>query len=286
QFVSGNFFTLFGLRPYAGRLLTPDDDRRDAPPAAVMSYRAWRQRFGGDPSVIGASFLIEGAPYTIVGIAPPGFFGAALRPEPPDFWLPLATEPSAHGANALIDANFSHWLYVFGRLKAGAAYGAVEAKARLTLRQWLLANQSLQYAPQRQEIDKEQLSLAPGGGGVSQMREAYDHDLRLLLGITGLVLLIACANLANLQLARGAASASQTAIRVALGAPRGRLIRQTLIESTILSILGGVLGLLVASQTAALLLRLAFHGASYIPIDTAPSLPILAFTFALSVITG
>jgi macrolide transport system ATP-binding/permease protein len=162
----------------------------------------------------------------------------------------------------------------------------VEAKLTAQLKQWLMANEPPSSDRERKEMDKQLIALAPGGGGVGGMKEDYEQDLRLLMAITGLVLLIACANLANLQLARGAATAAQSSIRVALGAPRTRLMRQVLIESTVLAVAGGALGLLIAQQTAGLLLRLAFHGATYIPIDTAPSLPVLAFAFALSVATG
>ncbi len=286
QFVSGNYFTLFGLRPYAGRLLAPSDDVRGAASVAVISYRAWQQQFGGDPSIVGAPFVIDGAPFTVIGIAPPGFFGAALRPDPPDFWMPLASEPATHGKNALLDVRDNHWLYVFGRIRPQSALPPVEARLNAELRQWLLANEPPRDEKGRQNIEKQHITLAPGGGGLAEMKESYEHDLRLLMGITALVLLIACANLANLQLARGAAAAAQTSIRVALGAPRARLIRQVLVESAILAVGGGAIGLLVADQTAGLLLRMAFHGARYVPIDSAPSVPVLGFAFGLSVLTG
>ena len=286
QFVSGNYFTLFGLRPFAGRLIAPADDARGAAPVAVMSYRVWQLHFGGDPSLIGAPFIIDGAPYTLIGIAPPGFFGAALRPDPPDFWMPLASEAAARGKNALLDQKASHWLYVFGLAKPGIQPARVEAEVNTELVQWLLANEPPATPRDRQNIEKQHIALVPGGAGLAEMRENYQHDLRLLVGITGLVLLIACANLANLQLARAAASAAQTSIRVALGAPRSRLIRQVLIESTVLAVAGGALGLFVAAQTAGLLIRMAFHGANYVPIDRTPSLPVLGFAFLLSVVTG
>jgi predicted permease len=285
QFVSGTYFSLFGLRPFAGRLLTASDDVRNAPPVAVMSYRVWQQQYGGDRAILGSQFIIEGAPFTIVGIAPPGFFGAEMRPDPPDFWMPLAMEPMAHGKNALLDQN-AHWLNVFGRMRPGASAATAEARLNGHLQQWLRTNDPPATARQRQELDKQHITLAPGGAGITAMKENYQQDLRLLLGITALVLLIACANLANLQLARGAALAGQTSIRMALGAPQHRIIRQVLLESAILSIGGGALGLLVASQTAGLLIRLAFRGATYVPIDTTPSLPILAFAFLLSLVTG
>lgn len=286
QFVSGNYFTLFGLRPFAGRLIDPSDDRRGSPPVAVISYRAWQQHYAGDRSVIGSTFIIEGSPFTVIGVAPPGFFGAELRPNPPDFWMPLAAEPATHGKNSLLDQATSHWLYVFGRLKPGIRPQLVEAKVNAALQQWLPANEPVLSDRERQEIPKQHIALAPGGAGVSAMKEEYERDLRLLFGITGLVLLIACANLANLQLARGAKASVQTSIRIALGAPRSRLIRQVLIESLLLAVAGGALGLLVADQTAGLLIRLAFHGASYVPISTTPSLAVLGFAFAAALFTG
>jgi macrolide transport system ATP-binding/permease protein len=282
QFVSGNFFTLFGIRPYAGRVLAPTDDLRGAQAVAVMSYRLWHERYGGDPSIIGSTFVIEGAPFTIVGIAPPGFFGAMLRPDPPDLWMPLAAEPATHGKNALLDRATSHWLYVFGRVPGGVDRAPIEAKLNVELRQWLHANETLDP----KQFDQQSIALVPGGAGTTQLRQYYENDLRVLLGITGLVLLIACANLANLQLARGAANAAQNSIRVALGAPRSRLVRQVLIESTILAVAGGLLGLFVATETASLLLRISLSATSYVPIDATPSLPVLGFTFVLSVLTG
>ena len=282
QFVSGNYFDVLGLRPYIGRLLTPLDDRRGAPPVAVISYRAWRQHYAGEASIIGGSFTIEGFPFTVVGVAPPGFFGAVVRIDPPDFWLPLATEPAVHGARAALEDSDLHWLYVFGRLRPGAQPSAVEAGLKGKLHSWILATQHAN----REDVMKQHIALAPGGSGVSQMRDRYRKELPLLFGITGLVLLIACANLANLQLSRGAATAGQTSVRVALGASRFRLIRQVLVESTILAVLGGSAGLYIAWQTSGLLIRLAFRGSTVVPIETTPSPAVLGFTLGVSVLAG
>ncbi len=206
QFVSGNYFSLFGLHAYAGRLIGPADDLRGAPPVAVMSYRAWRQQYGSDPSVIGATFVIDGYPFTISGIAPPGFFGDTMRPDPPDFWMPLATEPAVHGKNALLDRAQDYWLYTFGRLKAGTPVAALEAKVNVLMKQWMLENDPPLTAREKREFEREYIALAPGGAGIQLMQANYGSDLRLLMAVTGLVLLIACANLANLLLARGAAT--------------------------------------------------------------------------------
>jgi macrolide transport system ATP-binding/permease protein len=286
EFVSGNYFSMFGLTPFAGRLFVPEDDRRGAPPVAVISHRIWTQRYASDPAVIGSSFVIDGASFTVVGVAPPGFFGDTLRPDPPDFWMPLATEPVARGANSLLDRKSDYWLYVIGRAKRGTQIAALEARVNAELRQWLAVNdpptgdRAVRIAP------TQHLSVVPAGNGISTMRQDYANDLRLLLAITGLVLVVACANLANLQLARGAARSSHTAIRVALGASRARLIRLTLIESLLLAVIGGGVGLLVANELTAFLIRLAFQDAASVPIDSAPSLPVLGFAFLLSIVTG
>jgi predicted permease len=173
-----------------------------------------------------------------------------------------------------------------GRVKNAADVPRLEAMLNAELRQWLPANEPPTPLTAKLSLDRQHIALTPAGGGIATMMSAYDRDLRLLLAITGLVLLIACANLANLQLARGAASRAQTSIRVALGAPRFRLVRQMMIESLILSVVGGVVGLLVAMQLGGALLGLAFESTQYVPIDSTPSLAVLGFTFLLSMATG
>jgi predicted permease len=286
QFVSGNYFTMFGIRPFAGRLLADTDDRPGAPPVAVMSYRAWEQHYGADPSVVGSVFIVDGAPFTIAGIAPPGFFGDTLRPNPPDFWLPLATEPYSRHQNSLLSRTDQHWLYIVGRIKPGASTVALESRANVELRQWFLANDPPKNDADRRDMERQHIAVARAGGGVAVMKQNFDRDLRLLMAVTGLVLLIACANLANLQLARGTTNAAQMSIRVALGAQRARLVRQTLTESLVLAVLGGAAGLAVATGLARFLIGLAFPAARYIPISATPSLPILGFAFLLSLLTG
>jgi predicted permease len=285
QFVSGNYFLMFGVKPFAGRLLTASDDRRGAPPVAVMSYRAWAQ-YGSDPSVIGSTFIIDGAPFTIAGIAPPGFFGDTLLPDPPDFWMPLATEPIVHGQRALLDHPDNYWLYAIGRLKPGTALSPLESKLNVQLKQWLLQNDPPTTSFAKREFERQYMALTPAGSGINKMKQNFGSDLKLLLSITGLVLLIACANLANLQLARGIANRAQASIRVALGAPRSRLVRQTLTESLTLAVLGGAAGLLVAMLGTEALVKLTFDGAKFVPINTNPSLPVLGFSFLLSLVTG
>jgi predicted permease len=285
EFVSGNYFSTFGIGASAGRAISPEDDKPGAAPVAVMSYRTWQQHFGLDPSVIGASFTINTKPYTLVGIAPAGFFGDQMRPNPPDFWLPLATEPALNGENSLLNRPGLHWLYAIGRLKPAANPSTMQSELTLELQRWLAGQPDLS-AHDRSELGKQKIVLAPGGAGISNMAHETAAGLRLLMILSGLVLLIACANIANLLLARGAANRAETAIRVALGAPRLRLIRQIITESILLAVLGGLAGLVVAFAGTRTILLMAFRGAHYIPISPIPSLTVLAFAFLLSLVTG
>ncbi|MHB8656293.1 MAG: ADOP family duplicated permease [Terriglobia bacterium] len=281
EFVSGNYFATFGGGAFSGRALNAGDDKPGALPAAVMNYHTWQTHFGGDPSVIGAIFTINTTPCTVVGVAPPGFYGDTLRSDPPDFWLPLAGEP-----NGWMHTSEYEWLYVIGRLKPGAAPERVQARLTDELQQWLNSHPEVIPEHDRKDMARQHIHLTPAPNGVDQMQTDYAAGLHLLLAIAALVLLIACANVANLLLARGAADRSQTALRLALGAPRARLIRAKLTESILLAVVGGAAGLYVAYVGTHAILLLAFRGADYIPISPKPSIPVLAFAFLLSLITG
>jgi predicted permease len=285
EFVSGNYFAMLGVSASAGRLIAPADDRPGAPPVAVMSYRGWQQHFGSDPSVIGATFIINTMPFTVAGIAPPGFFGDTLRPDPPDFWLSLSSEPALNGQNSLLNHADMHWLYIIGRLKPGAQPASVQSELTAEVQHWQGAQPDV-TAQNRSELSKQHVVLAPGGGGVALLQADSATGLRLLMATSGLVLLIACANIASLMLARGAARRTETAIRTALGAPRRRLIRQMLTESVLLALLGGAAGLIVAWSGARAILQIAFRGARNVPISPNPSWPVLGFAFAVSLLTG
>jgi predicted permease len=281
EFVSGNYFTMFGIGAFAGRLLVPPDDSSGAPRVAVMNYHTWQKRFGLDPLVIGSTFNFNGVPYTIAGVAPPRFYGDTLRSDPPDFWLPLAAEPNDRLHNANIE-----WLYLFGRLRPDAAPEQVQARLTVTLQEWLGSHREVIPERDWKDISQQHIRLRSAPGGVGQMQTAYAAGLRLLITLSALVLLIACANIANLLLARGSANRSQTAVRLALGAPRDRLIRQMLTESVVLALAGGAAGLYVAYVGTHAILLLAFRGAHYIPIDARPSVPVLGFALLLSLATG
>ena len=285
EFVSGNYFDVFALRANAGRLLSLGDDRPNSAPVAVMSYRTWKERYSLDPSVIGENFLIDTHPVTIVGITPPEFFGDTLRSDPPDFWVPLASEPLLRQSGSLLAQSDANWLYLIGRLRREAKPAQVQARITVQLQQWLASAGKI---PERfrAEIAKQHVTLSRAGGGAARMRSAYWDGLRLLAAASGLVLLIACANVANLLLAQSSAQRAQTAVRVALGAPRSRLIRQALVEGLLLGVFGGAAGIAVAYAGTRVILALAFRGAHYIPIDSAPSLPVLAFTAFLALLTS
>jgi predicted permease len=286
EYVSGNAFDTFGLSAWAGRLLKPSDDVKGAPLVAVLSYRTWQQKFGKDPSIVGSSFFINGQSFTIVGITPPGFFGERLTSDPASLWLPLSVNPIvAGGSFNVLDSPQLDWLNLIGRLDPGADTKKMEAQLQVELRQFLQDPISKVDSRNAGLIPKQTLHLSPGGGGVQQMQEDAKGGLKLLMWISAFVLLIACANLANLMLVRATARKSQTSVRAALGAPRSRLVRQALTESVVLAFLGGAAGLIVAYGGARLLLHMV-SGKSYLPIDAAPSLPVLGFAFALSLITG
>jgi len=285
EIVSGNYFSMLGVKAFAGRGLTPEDDRPNAQPVAVMSYRAWRQRFALDRAAIGSSLIMNGQPVTVVGIAPPGFFGETLQSDPPDFWVPLAMEPSLAPDNPLLRRPDIYWLYAIGRLKPGARPAAVEARLTAEIHQWLGA-QAVIAERDRPRLAKVHMVLTPAGGGIAGIRSAYGSGLRLLMAVSLLVLLIACANIANLLVVRGMAARLQTAVRVALGAGRMRIVRQMLTEGVTLALLGGVAGTAIAFAGTRALLALAFRGAEYVPIDPNPSLPVLAFALLLSLLTG
>jgi predicted permease len=290
EFVTGNYFMTFGIQSFAGRTLTPADDQPSASPTALLSYRAWQQEYGADPKVIGANFMLDSHPFTIVGITPPGFYGETLRSDPPELWIPIQQEPQFTGVNSPLKQT-NAWLRVIGRLRPGANTDGLAARFTGLLRQWLVTDfvgdMFKEYLPQIKAMaPKQNIKVVPAGTGVGEMKEGYKDSLRILLIVCCLVLLIACANIANLLMARGTARRTQTSVRLALGASRKRLIRQSLTESIVLSFLGGVAGVAIAYLGVKIIVALAFHTAHFVPIEATPSLPILAFAFGLSLVTG
>ncbi len=290
EYVSGNFFRTFGVQPWIGRLMTDEDDREGAPPVAVMSYRIWKDKYGSDPSVVGAAYEINGNLFTVIGVAAPGFFGAKLAGwGMPDFWLPVTTEPLKYAAIARLKRPSANFLDLIGRARPGVNPRLLEAKLRVELHDWLASHVPDMEPGEKQLWQEQTLHLIPGGAGVAAMRDQYQDGLKLLLVASGCVLLVACANLANLMLARGLKDRAQTSVRVALGASRVRLVRKSLVECVMLAAIGGALGIAVAYAATRLMLHLAFQLGgrnNYVPIDATPSLPVLLFTLGISVLTG
>jgi len=289
EFVSGNYFSMFGVTTLAGRALVAKDDRPDAPPVAVMSYRLWREKYASDPAVIGSVFNLNDKPFTVVGITPPGFFGDTLSDSAPDFFLPLATEPLLQGVSSLLHVPDAHWLDMIGRIEPGATRASNEARMRVELKQWLRLHWGEMDANTRANLPRQILYLSAGGAGITSMREQYEHWLNILMVVSGFVLLIVCANVANLMLVRGIERRQQTSLSIALGARPSHLVRQALTESILLSLLGSAAGLAIAFAGTRLILHFAFsvpEGFASVPISPSPSIPVLMFAFTTSLLTG
>jgi predicted permease len=288
-YVTGNYFSTLGVGAFGGRVLTPADDKPSAPPVAVLSHHAWQGVYGADPSVLGSTLVLNGHPFTVIGIAPPGFFGETLRSDPPDLWLPLQQEPLIDRDSTLLRQSVSAWLRVIGRLRPGATIDGMAPRLTEVLRQWMRHDSGYpsNWMPDIIRLLPTQvINVVPAGAGVGEMKEEYGRSLQILLAVCALVLLIACANVANLLLARSVARRGQTAVRLAVGASRRQIVAQALLESVVLASAGGVAGLVVAVGAAQLLLALAFRNSHFLPISTWPSLMVLAFAFGVALLTG
>ena len=286
EYVSGNYFSTFGVGAFAGRTLLPSDDVLGTAPVAVLSYQVWQADYAADPSIVGSTLYIQSRPVTVVGIAPPKFFGDRIDSDPPQLWVPLSAEPVIEGENTILDRAGANWLYTIGRVKPGVNIASLQAKISTSLRNWLSTLPEYTENGAASEIPKQHVVLTKAGAGVENMQQSTGSGLRLLMTIAGLVLLVACANVANLMLARAATRRSEISVRVALGAARQRLVRQMLTESVVLACIGGLAGLAMAYFGVQMILALAFPDAKNLAIDTHPSAIVLGFAFAISLLTG
>jgi macrolide transport system ATP-binding/permease protein len=284
-FVSGNYFRVFGLRPAAGRFFTDADDQKGAPITAVMSYETWENDFAADPSVIGSAFWINTRAVTLIGIAPKGFYGDRLSSRPPKYYLPLESMDAIIGAPYLHDPEVT-WAYIIGRIRPGVSLPALQAKATGLLRQQFSTLKMFETKRNKPALERAHVVLTPGGGGIQNLQDEYKDQLHLLTWIAALVLLVACANIANLLLVRGMNRRSEISIRIALGAQRRRVIRQLLTESVLLAGCGAILGLGISFLGARILLALAFPAEQGVPINPAPAPAVIAFAAGLAVLTG
>ena len=278
--VSGEFFSTLGVPPAAGRLFRPEDDLRGcAAPTVILGYGFWQSEFGGQLSAIGSRLVVQNQPLEIIGVAPAGFSGPEVGPNF-DLALPLCSRTILHfGDTASFDRRDYSWLNVMGRLQPGWTLARASEHLQAISQDLMQATVPTGYS--RGSLDRYlrfRLEAVPGATGVSRLREQYDRSLWLLLGLTGLVLLIACANLANLMLARAGAREREVAVRLALGAGRGRLIRQSLTESLLLAAAGAALGLCLAAALSRGILRFLITGSSSLHLDLAMDWRMLAFT--------
>lgn len=298
QVVSGNYFSVLGVKPILGRVITPEDDKvADGAPVAVISYVYWVERFNRDPSAVGKRIVLNGSPFTIVGVTPPEFFG--LEPgHPIDVSVPLTmvTQVSSGWAAAgtpyfVLSAPFRNWLYLMARLKPGITEQRALANAEPIYRQANreaaagLAGLPFDSPQHRQMFLRSSLHLEPGGRGLAALREQFSKPLLVLMAVVALLLLIACANVANLTLARARAREREVAVRIALGAGRLRLIRQLITESLLLALAGGAAGLLLARWASGGLLALMSRSASPVSLSVHPDARVLGFTALVSLLT-
>jgi predicted permease len=281
--VSGNYFTVLEVRALLGRTLSPEDDEPGAAPAAVVSYGYWHERWADDPAVIGRSVLLNGTPFTIVGVMPSSFFGERVR-RSPDFWLPLSFQPAIEHRQSFFDDAQTYWLGLIGRLRAGASLAQAQAQVDVALRQLLTQQFGDQLTPQqRARVSGPLVQLVPGGSGLSYLRTAYGERLRVLMAVAAFVLLIACANVASLMLSLAAARRPEVAMRLALGASRARLVRQLLTESVLLAMVGAAAGIALAEWGVRALKVMVARTS---PVDVGLSARVLVFTLIVSAAAG
>ena len=282
QLVSGEYFPVLGVNAITGRTLTTDDNKvPGAHPVAVISYDFWRNKLGGDDSIVGKAIKLKEQPFNIVGVTPPDFFGESVG-RAPDIWVPLMMQPQFDRGESFLALPNMGWLRVMARLEPGGS----REQAQAALAVWLSQVQSDQSELGRNARRLRNVEVVAGSKGLSQARDKFSKQLWILTAVVGLLLLIGCASVANLLLVRASVRAKEVAVRLAMGASRWRLIRQFLTESLLLAFTGALLGLILASWGSRLLLLMASEGTGPIPINVSLNLRILVFTMLVAGITA
>ena len=291
ELVSGSYFSVLGVNPVLGRAFTTEvDNLRDANPVAVISYAFWQSRFGGAQDLIGRKIRILNTSYDVIGIAPPQFHGETFGSDPA-VWVPLTMQSEIFPGRDFLSAETNHfrkteWLQSIGRLKPGVTFAQANAGITVEFQQLLESEASGMSAQDRKKYMNQHLAVVPGSRGASTLRDSFGKPLEILMAVVGLILLIACANVANLLLARSAARQKEIAVRVALGAGAQRLFRQVLTESFLLAAMGGLVGLFLADWADVALLRMVSGQGSQAYLDIHLDARILAFTLGSSLLTG
>jgi predicted permease len=288
--VSGNYFEVLGVRPHLGRMLGPDDDRTlNGHPVAVLQYDFWRSQYQGRREMIGGTIRLNGAPFTVVGVAAGAFEGTSIG-VPTKVFVPIAMQPTVAPTIPGLKDERSAWFYPFARLKQGVTLAQAEASMKVLYREQvgeeLHQSYFSKFPEARADLLKQTFSLEPGDRGYSGLRGRFERPLIVLEWLAALVLLIACTNIAGLLLARGAARRRDLAIRRAIGAGRGRIIRQLFAESALVAVAGAAAGLLLGTWLTELLIALLPAGTNDISLSSAPDVRVLAFTIVVTVVTS
>jgi len=291
--VSGNYFSVLGAQPMIGRAISPADDASPGSGAVVvLSHHFWQQSLASDPTVLGKILTINGTPFAVIGVMPPAFLGLKRELEPADLWAPISMQSAVFSQPSFLTRNGPYFLHAFGRLSPQAtADKSALAQSQAWLDQQIrngirAAAGGVISSDRLREISRHTVPLLPASHGVSEIRNQYGDSLQILMAVVALVLLIACANLANFLLARAASRQREIATRLALGSSRGRIIRQSLIETLLLSLAGGAAGLALAVTATRALIAFFSQGVDYIGIDSTPDATVLLFTLGVSLATA